>query len=188
MKKLLLIVLLLCLSKVNAQICFHPPQGYTTGTMPKAIRNADFNHDGIPDLVTVNCSLTYVAGITVMMGYNPSTTNFASVTTYPLNGTSAPADLIVADFDGDSIQDIITVNNATNDISVLPGVPTGTVGTGTFGTAINFAVGSGPQAAVFGDFDGNGTKDVAVVNNSNASITILKNNSTVGNFVFVPTA
>ena len=188
MKKLLLIGLLLCLTNVNAQICFHPPQPYTTGTQPKVIRNADFNHDGIPDFVTVNCSLTYLAGITVMMGYNPSTTSFASVNTYPLNANSAPADILVADFDGDSIQDLITVNNGTSDISVLPGVPTGTVGTGTFGTAINFAVGSGPQAAAFADFDGNGTKDVAVCNNSGGSVSILKNSSTVNNFIFVSTA
>ncbi|MFI5141213.1 MAG: FG-GAP-like repeat-containing protein, partial [Bacteroidia bacterium] len=188
MKKLLLIGLLLCLTKVNAQICFHSPQPYPTGTQPKAMRNADFNHDGIPDFVTINCSLSYVAGITVMMGYNPTTTNFASINTYSLNANSVPADLIVADFDGDSIQDIITVNNGTSDISVLPGVPTGTVGTGTFGTAINFPVGSSPQAAAFGDFDGNGTKDVAVVNNSGGSVSILKNSSTVNNFVFVSTA
>lgn len=189
MKKLVLLGLLLFTLKTSAQLCYHMPQPYTTGAVPKVMRNADFNHDGIPDFVTVNCSLSYQAGITVMMGYNYTTTNFATVNTYTLNANSMPYDIMVADFDGDSIQDLITVNYGTNDISVLPGVPTGTVGTGTFGTPINFAVGSSPQAGFFGDFDGDGKPDVAVANYSGSSVSILKNNSTgAGNFSFVPTS
>src|SRR6185312_12322234 len=102
MKKLLLFGLLLFLTKLNAQFCFHTPQAYAVGQAPKAIRNADFDKNGLFDLVTANSYTPTSCGVTVLLNYNPSTTAFASTTTYTLSSNSAPSDLAVADFDGDS--------------------------------------------------------------------------------------
>ena len=69
MKKLLLFSLLLCLTNVNAQMCFHLPQAYSIGQGPKAIRNADFDKNGIPDLVTANSYTPTACGVSVLLNY-----------------------------------------------------------------------------------------------------------------------
>jgi hypothetical protein len=182
MKKNLLTVFILALVlNTNAQICFNAAQNYATGVLPQVAKNADFNNDGIPDFVTVNCSLTYAASITVMMNYTAG--SFTSTSTYSLVSNSAPADLAVADFDGDGKQDIVTVNNGTNDVSVLPGN-----GAGGFGTVTNFTVGTGPKAVTVADFNADGKSDMAVLNVGGMSMSVLINTSTVGVFTFTTSA
>src|ERR1035437_4326060 len=183
MKKILLTTFTLAfVFNTNAQVCFNAPQNYTVGIQPQVARNADFNNDGIPDFVTVNCSLSFVASITVMMNYNAGT--FTSNNTYSLASNSNPADLAVADFDGDGKQDIITVNNGTNDVSILPGL-----GNGTFGAVTNFTVGSGPKAVTVTDFNADGKPDMAVLNTRNLSTSVLINATTgVGVFAFTTSA
>jgi hypothetical protein len=53
-------------------------------------------------------------------------------------------------------------------VSVLPGN-----GDGTFRTAIDYAVGSRPQALAFGDFNGDGKLDLATANNTGSSASVL---------------
>src|SRR5262249_10332655 len=54
--------------------------------------------------------------------------------------------------------------------SVLPGK-----GDGTFGVAQNYPVGFGPQALAVGDFNGDGSADLAVANAASGSVSILLN-------------
>jgi len=164
-----------------AQVCFKAPQTYTTGSQPKVVRNANFNTGGIPDLVTINSNtITPSADITVMMDYNAGSSTFSTTTTYTLPPATNPTDLAVGDFDGDGKQDIITVNNGTNNVSVLPGL-----GNGTFGTAINFTVGTGPKAVTVADFNTDGKLDMAVLNVGAITLSVLINTSTsIGVFTF----
>jgi hypothetical protein len=175
MKKLLLFGLLVCLTKLNAQICLKAPQNYPVGLSPKYVRNADLDNNSIPDLVTVN---TGTPSITVMMNYSAG--SFASINTYNISNGTSPTDLFTADFDLDGKQDVITVNNSSGNLSLLPGN-----GNGTFGTEVNFTTGLYPLSITVGDFNADTKLDVALVNNSGNSISILKNTSTgVGVFSF----
>jgi hypothetical protein len=54
-------------------------------------------------------------------------------------------------------------------------------GTGGFGAATAFAVGSGPRSVAVGDFDGNGKQDLAVANLGSSNVSILLGDGT-GNF------
>ncbi len=173
MKKLILLCLILLGYTINAQVCFKAAQAYTSGASPKAIRYADFNNDGIPDFITVNCSTVVSAGVTVFMGYNASSTAFNSTNTYPLTFSTTPTDVGVADFDSDSKQDIVIVNNGSANVSVMQGM-----GDGTFGISSIFTVGSGPKAVAIADFNNDNKPDMAVANTSAGTISILINTST----------
>jgi hypothetical protein len=63
----------------------------------------------------------------------------------------------VGDFNGDGKLDLAVANDLGNNVSVLLGT-----GTGSFGTATNFTVGSNPRSVTVGDFNGDGKLDLAV--------------------------
>ncbi|HTA61239.1 MAG TPA: T9SS type A sorting domain-containing protein [Bacteroidia bacterium] len=175
MKKILFIVLLICMKQLNAQVCFKAAQTDTTVLYSTAysVRDADFDHNGIPDMVAVSCSLTYVANVTVYMNYVPSTANFSTTNSYSLTSNSSPSDLAVADFDGDGKQDVVTVNNGTSDVSILQGN-----GNGTFGTVTNFTTVTGPKEVAIADFNGDSKMDMVVISNSSNNMAVHLNTST----------
>jgi hypothetical protein len=67
----------------------------------------------------------------------------------------------VGDFNGDGIQDLATVNELSNTVTVLLGN-----GAGAFTAAPGspFPAGSYPTSAVVGDFNGDGIEDLAIAN------------------------
>jgi len=67
----------------------------------------------------------------------------------------------VGDFNGDGKSDLAVANRYSNNVSVLLGT-----GTGSFGTATNFTVGSDRRSATVGDFNGDGKSDLAVANDN----------------------
>jgi hypothetical protein len=175
MKKILFIALLICIKQLNAQVCFKAAQTYTTPSSNTAysVRDADFDHNGIPDMVAVSCSTTYIANLSVYMNYVPSTSSFSVTNTYSLTGNSSPADVAVADFDGDGKQDVVIINNNLGNVSVLPGN-----GNGTFGTAVSFTTVTSPKAVTIADFNGDTKLDMAIISNSSSSMDVHLNSST----------
>ena len=61
----------------------------------------------------------------------------------------------------------------SNNVSILLGT-----GTGSFGTATNFAVGSFPISVAVGDFNGDTILDLAVANSGSNNVSILLGNGT----------
>jgi hypothetical protein len=76
---------------------------------------------------------------------------------YPVG--SGPAQLIVADFNGDHIPDLATVNNSANTVSILINN-----GNGTFRTHVDFATGPAPVDLAAVDWNKDGKMDLVVVN------------------------
>jgi hypothetical protein len=74
----------------------------------------------------------------------------------------------VGDFNGDGKSDLATANRTNDNVSVLLGT-----GTGSFGTATNFAVGSSPYSVTVGDFNGDGKSDLATANLSSNNVSVL---------------
>ncbi len=185
MKKILFIILFVCVKLLNAQVCFKTAQTYTTtptNNYVYSVRNADFDNNGIPDLVAVNCSTIAGVNITVYLNYSIGTASFSSTTSFTLATSSSPyyCDLGVTDFDGDGKQDVIVVDNGSTNISVFPGN-----GNGTFGAVNNFTTIGNLKAVTIADFNGDLKPDVAVISNSNNSLGIHLNTSTgTGNFNF----
>ena len=74
----------------------------------------------------------------------------------------------MGDFNGDGVQDLATANFSSGNVSVLIGT-----GTGSFGPASNFPVGSFPYSVAVGDFNGDGVQDLATANFYSINVSVL---------------
>src|SRR5580765_3554772 len=72
---------------------------------------------------------------------------------------SGPRQLIQADFNGDHIPDLVTVNNLSNTVSILINN-----GDGTFRAHLEFATGPGPTGLAAVDINKDGKMDLVVSN------------------------
>ena len=77
----------------------------------------------------------------------------------------------VGDFNGDGKLDIAIPQNTGNTVSVELGN-----GDGTFGTAVDYAVGSSPNFVLAADFNGDGKLDLAVTSGTDESVSVLLGN------------
>jgi FG-GAP-like repeat/FG-GAP repeat len=144
---------------------FDAPVNYTTGFVAKTVVVGDFNGDHQPDLA-VGCGFPSGDGISILLG-NPDGT-FQPFTDFPVNQN--PADLAVADMNGDGIQDLVTADGQfdNNSVAVLTGV-----GDGTFGPARVFtAGGQSPVAVAVADFNSDGRPDVVTADSKGDTGTI----------------
>lgn len=95
--------------------------------------------------------------------------NFAPAVNYTVG--TLPFANAIADFNGDHILDIATVNFTSNDVSVLLGN-----GDGTFQAAVSYPVGTEPTAITTVDLNGDGSQDIAVADEIGKTIAVLINN------------
>src|SRR5262245_8872853 len=87
---------------------------------------------------------------------------FAPAATYPVG--MYPQAIVSADFNNDMIQDLAVANYSDSSVGVLLGNGTAGVGDGTFQSAVNSPTGSNPLSLAVGDFNGDGTLDLATAN------------------------
>jgi hypothetical protein len=116
--------------------------------LPEAVLAADFNGDGVLDLLTVK---SYNSGVTVLLG-NVDGTFREALHSATGNWPSSPA---VGDFNGDGRLDLAVVSSGA--VSVLLGN-----GDGTFGSPAHINIGSYAYSLTVGDFNGDGQLDLGV--------------------------
>jgi hypothetical protein len=134
---------------------------------PVFVAVGDFNGDGKADLVLAS-SDTY--SLIILLGNGDGT--FTSAASSPLTvGQSGDAFefVTVGDLNGDGVPDLAVLSSVTNSSGdSQPGTVTILLGNGngTFTQAANspVTVGYAPQAAVVGDFSGDGKLDLAITN------------------------
>jgi hypothetical protein len=78
-----------------------------------------------------------------------------------------PDELAAGDVNGDGRSDLMVANQATDDMTVLPGL-----GTGGFASALTFPGGDGPSAVAIGNFDGDSRQDLALTNEISNNVSI----------------
>lgn len=81
---------------------------------------------------------------------------------------TAPSDLVLGDFDGDTELDVVTSNRGSDDVTIVLGA-----GDGSFGAPTAFTVGTNPGAIAVGDYDNDTELDVAVVNTDDDTVGLL---------------
>ena len=137
---------------------------------PQFITTGDFNGDGIPDLAVASTDGKTAGGVTVLLGVGDGSFKTAS----SLTTGGSPQAIAVGDFNGDDIPDIAvaTSGSATSDADTVT-VFLGN-GDGTF-TATDQVLNTGfnPAAITVGDFNGDGTADLAVANAGSNTVTVL---------------
>jgi len=145
------------------------PQSMGVGTTPNGIVTADFNGDNIQDLAVANQGSNTIS---ILLGNGDGT--FTEGTT--LTTGNQPGALVAGDFNGDGQIDLAVADAADSRVLVFLGN-----GDGTFTPAspvdCNLVDQCGntvdPVALAVGDFNGDGNLDLAVVNESISTISIL---------------
>jgi type II secretory pathway component GspD/PulD (secretin) len=139
------------------------------GTAPVALVADDFDGDGKIDVAVVN-----QGDNTVSVLFGDGTGAFPGSTAFPTNeilatGTT-PSAIVAGDFNSDGHFDLAVTNFGDNTITVFLN---DTAGTGTF-TAVTPATptGKGPHALASVDFDGDGIPDLAVVNQTDNTVSV----------------
>ena len=144
-----------------------PTGDYSTGGVI-----ADFNKDGIPDVVTADYhgnSVSILLGINNGMG--KGTGSLAPKSTFPTIEGAETSNLAVGDLNRDGNLDVIATNPQTSSVSRFMGR-----GDGTLDPAINVPVGiegsAEPYSVAIGDFNLDGNNDVAIANVRNGTLIV----------------
>ena len=129
---------------------------------------------------------------TKLTGYSnkPYTTTFTSKNAITTNDFGAKVDFVTGskpsavatgDIDGDGKPDLVVVNSAANTISIYRNMAlSGSIGTNSFATKIDFNVGTGPQGIKIADLNGDGKLDIIVANYTGNSVSVLQNQAVSG--------
>ena len=154
----------------------YPTTNFVSTPSANAARLTDLDGDGDLDAVVANNNFN--TGFSVLL--NMGNGKFAPPVLY--SSTLAANDIEVADFNNDSVPDVVVSNTGNffqgTTISVFPGL-----GNGTFGPQTDYTVGVGPVGLAAADFNLDGYMDLVVANNdwgSGNTVSILLNNTTGG--------
>jgi subtilisin family serine protease len=149
----------------------HFPQRIQVGGGPGSsntcVAVGDLNADGKADAVLVSSD----NAVRVLLGDGSGQLSFFK-TLSP--GGLLPTFVLIKDLNGDGKPDLLVANTVaseaghTGDVASLLGD-----GTGNFGPASAFGVGTSPSSLAAGDFNGDGKVDVAVTNSGSSDISVL---------------
>ncbi|HEU4625336.1 MAG TPA: VCBS repeat-containing protein [Steroidobacteraceae bacterium] len=161
---------------------FLAPVTFAGGAQPMAVKIADLNNDGLPDLAVANLGPgtdgTGASGATVLLQDAANPGSFLAPVTY--SAQSGTIHIVVADMNGDQLPDLVTANIGpapTGSVSVLMQDPTRP---GVFQAAQSFAGFGQPLAVAVADLNNDGIPDIAVADGSTA--TVMYQGTTPGTF------
>ena len=135
---------------------------FSTGNGPAGIATADFNNDGRPDLAVTNESDSTVS---ILLGNGDGT--FLAQTAYATG--SAPVGIVAADFSSTN-PDLAVADETADNVDILIGN-----GDGTFTAPIPLPVGNSPVSLAAADLNGDGSIDLANVNNASNTVSVTLN-------------
>lgn len=121
------------------------------GSFPSPSEAADFNHDGIIDIVIGNAANNVLSLFTGL-------DNAAFMPEVPYIASNNVRGVAIADLDGDGFDDVVTANRGGSNISLFKNN-----GNGTFGTAFNInTAGNSETAVMIADANNDGIQDAFI--------------------------
>jgi hypothetical protein len=145
---------------------------------PTAVRLADLNGDGIPDLVIANSGANEVL---VFLGDRNGDGGFGNDpnSVFRFGTGTDPVGVTVADVTGGGVPDLVVADEGSNDVTLLFGRGQGAAWTMVPGPRL--AAGAGPMSTVVEDANGDGIPDILVADNLANEVLLLPG---VGNGFF----
>jgi hypothetical protein len=169
----------------TSPVTFAAPVKFPAGAQPQAVRIADVNGDGLPDLVVANYGPgtdgTGMAGVSVLLQSATSPGTFLAPVNYAT--PDGAVDVAVGDLNGDGRPDLVVASldpDFTGAVSVLlqNAAP---AQAGTFAAATVYPGMGQPLSVAIGDLNGDGHPDIAVADGTSATV-LLQSASTPGTF------
>lgn len=131
---------------------FAPPVRLPAGDFSLAAAVADFDGDGLDDLV-----FTQIAAHRIRSLISNGDGTFAPPVDYSTGANSNPFDVVAADLDGDGAPDLAATGRGRRSVRVLLNA-----GDGTFGAVAEYSIGASAEQVEAGDIDNDGDLDLAV--------------------------
>ena len=161
-----------------------PGSPFTVGVQPRAVVVTDFNGDGKLDFAVANSGDNTIS---IFQGNGDGT--FAPFPNSPFKLAATeqgPVAMVSGHFVNQGTQDLAIVNQTTNNVAILSGSGNSSFnGTFTEVAGSPITVGQLPVAIAEGNLNTDGFPDLAVVNQTDNTVTVLLNN---GDGTFSPAA
>jgi len=155
---------------------FQNAVNFAAGASPLSIAAGDFNGDHVLDLAVANFVEKAAAGqVTVLIGNGDGT--FRPPVQYAAG--VVPQAITVGDINGDGRPDLVVANDGYGNIPGKVGVMLGQ-GDGTFGPMQEYGAGVNPFSIALGDFNGDGSLDVVVTDETQLRVEVLLNDGKGG--------
>ncbi len=165
-------------SSAPGSIFFFGPTPFATGSEPRKVTVADIDADGKLDIISSNQGAN-----TISVLRNTSTASTISFETkIDFTVSVEPEDIAAADLDGDGKPEIAVSCSGSNLVSVLRN--TSTTGTISFAAKTDLTAGAGTWGVALGDIDGDGKAEIVASNLGPNTVSVFKNNSTIGTLLF----
>jgi len=143
---------------------------FDTGVYPTGGAIADFDGNGIPDLVTADYRGDSVS---VLLGNGDGSLQ-APRTLDTVEGGET-SNLAVGDLDGDGVPDVVASNPGADSVTSFKGRADGSLEAGVT-LPIGLRGGSAPFSVAIADFDGDGKNDLAVADMQSRSLIVKRGN------------
>jgi hypothetical protein len=145
---------------------------------PIGLAVRDVDGDGRPDFAVTSGSGGLVSVVPNKTLAGASAPSFGTRADFAID--AAATAVVIADLDGDGLPDLATSNINSDTTSVLLNTTQLGVSAPRFAARKDFTTGSQADALAVGDFNTDGIPDLAVTNQSAASVTILVNATSFG--------
>ncbi|MFH0989286.1 MAG: FG-GAP-like repeat-containing protein, partial [bacterium] len=174
----IILACLFCTAKIFAQASFSPKTDFIAGINPISVSIRDINGDGKPDVAAANLGSNTVSVWLNTTSPGASTPSFSAKTDF----TPISLYISLGDINGDGKPDLAVANGILNTVSVLLNTTASGASTPTFTVKTDFPTGSNSTYVSIGDINGDGKPDLAVVNTSSSSVSVLLNTTITGTF------
>jgi hypothetical protein len=138
---------------------------FTTGEFPTGGAIGDFNHDGIPDVVTADYHGNSVSVLANLGGALAPHASYATV------AGAETSNLAIGDLNSDGNLDVVATNPQRASVSVFLGNPDGTLGAAAE-LPVGISGAAEPFSAAIADFNGDSKPDVAIADSRSATIIV----------------